>query len=264
MVELKRRPLVLDSAMGTRLVALGLDLRIDDPALWNLTHPEDVLDQHRRDVAAGSDVIFTNTFGANRCWLARFGCGAEVESINRQAVALARQATEPGRFLFGDIGPSAAGRAGAALEQAAILLDAGVDALCFETFRAHQLEPVLLEVAAAAVERVPLLVSLWEWPDPPELTARRLVDLGAAVIGMNCQEGIEAALAFAERMARGVDYPLLVKPGAGIAGCPDGEPAAFAAAVPRLLAQNVRLMGGCCGTSEQHVAALSERMKAEG
>jgi 5-methyltetrahydrofolate--homocysteine methyltransferase len=267
LVALDHRPLLLDSAMGTRLIALGLDLHVDDPAVWNLTHPEHVLEQHRRDVSSGSGAVLTNTFGANRCWLAKFGRAGAVESINRRAVELARLAAGPGRFVLGDLGPTAAGLAGAAVEQAAILVDAGVDALCFETFKAADLESVLLELAAGPRAPIPLLVSLWEWPEPPDSTARRLIELGASVIGMNCQAGIEAAVAFAERMDRIVACPLLVKPGAGDPGRPDGSPGSFAAAVPRLLEHNVRLLGGCCGTTDRHVAALRaacETMKDEG
>jgi methionine synthase I (cobalamin-dependent) len=252
--------------MGTRLVRLGLDLRVDDPAIWNLTHPEHVLEQHRRDVAAGADAVVTNTFGANRCWLEKFGRSSELESINRQAVQLARAAAGPARFVLGNLGPSVAQRGGVAAEQAAILESAGVDALYCETFRAGEIVSVLQELADRPPGRIPLLVSLWDWPEPPDALARRLVELGAAAIGMNCQAGAEAAIAFAGRIGQSVGCPLLVKPGSGEAGRADGSPAAFAAAVPMLLAHHVRLLGGCCGTSEQHVAALhaATRMKVEG
>jgi len=242
--------------MGTRLVALGLDLRIDDPALWNLTHPEHVLEQHRRDVSSGSAAVLTNTFGANRFWLARFGRAGAVESINRRAVDLARLAAGPGRFVLGGVGPTASRLAGAAALQAAILVDASVDALCFETFQAAEIESVLLDLAARPAVPIPIFVSLWKWPEPPDSIARRLVELGARALGMNCQAGVDAAVAFAGRMDGVVACPLLVKPGAGEAGRPDGTPASFAAAVPRLLEHNVRLLGGCCGTNELHIAAL--------
>ena len=87
--------------MGTRLVRRGLDLRSDDPCLWNLTHPADVLDLHERDVSAGSQVLFTNTFGANRFWLENFGRADALEAINRRAVALARRAMGPDGFVVG-------------------------------------------------------------------------------------------------------------------------------------------------------------------
>jgi methionine synthase I (cobalamin-dependent) len=258
---LDRGPLVLDAAHGTRLVALGLNLRGDDPAVWTITHPEQVAALHRRDVSAGADAVLTNTFGANRFWLAKFGREAEVESINRRAVELARAAAGPDRFVIGCLGPTTAKKAGAAAEQAGSLLGAGVDALCFETFKAQDLEPVLLEVAPDHTAPVPVFASLWQWPEKPGPIARRLVELGASSIGMNCQAGIKAAVAFAERIKGSVDCPLLVKPSAGDPGQPDGSPAAFAGAVSRLLELGVRLVGGCCGTTEMHVAALSQAIK---
>jgi methionine synthase I (cobalamin-dependent) len=102
------RPLVLDAAMGTRLIDRGLDLRSEDPALWNLSNPDSIGSIHRADIAAGADAVVTNTFGANRVWLARYGREADVTAINRQAVAIARDAAGPDRFLLGSIGPTAA------------------------------------------------------------------------------------------------------------------------------------------------------------
>ncbi len=192
-------PLVLDAGLGTRLVERGLDLGCDDPSLWNLTRPALVHAIHDRDVAAGSDAVLTNTFGANRCWLKKFAQDDAVESINRQAVQLARRAAGSLRYVIGDIGPAAALEPGAAAEQAAVLVDSGVDALLFETYRCPDVESVLGEVTRSLAGPTPLLVSLWQWPEPAAVAARRLLDLGAAVIGMNCQPGIAAAIAFAER-----------------------------------------------------------------
>jgi methionine synthase I (cobalamin-dependent) len=253
----ERGPVVLDAAAGTRLVAQGLLLGSDDPALWNLAHPGDVVELHRRDVAAGAGAIVTNTFGANRCWLAKFASQAMVESINRRAVELAREAAGTRTFVIGGLGPTAREQSGALAEQAAVLLECGVDAILLETFRALEIERVLDEVAPACAAAVPILVSLWEWPRSPAALARRLIERGALVLGMNCQVGIEAAIAFAEAMSTVVSCPLLVKPAAGQGATGGSSPEAFAAAVPRLLAHNVRLVGGCCGTTENHVAALA-------
>ncbi len=259
LAALDRGPIVLDAATGTRLLARGLDLRSDDPSLWNLTHPAEVLDLHVRDVTAGSRAVFSNTFGANRFWLARFGRTDAVADINRRAIALARTAVGAIGFVVGDIGPSAAEQAGAAAEQAAVLLDAGVDAIVFETYRAGPLIRAIGEVRAAIDVPVPILASLWDWPDPPAETARRLLDLGVAAVGINCQPGIEPAIALARRLDRAVPCPLLIKPSGSDEDGPDASstPSAFAGAVPRLLACNVRLLGGCCGTTEAHISALA-------
>ncbi len=102
------RPLLLDAGMGTRLMAGGLDCGRDDPSLWCLDHPHAVAKIHHADVAAGSDALFSNTFGANRFWLDRFGRADDVATLNRRAVELAREAAGADRFVIGSIGPSAA------------------------------------------------------------------------------------------------------------------------------------------------------------
>jgi methionine synthase I (cobalamin-dependent) len=259
MAALARGPLIMDAAMGTRLCRMGLDLSTCDPCLWNLTHPDRVLDLHQRDVHAGSGALLTNTFGANRAWLGRYGQQGAAERINHAAVSLARQAAGSQGFVFGDIGPSAAGQPGAAGEQAAVLIEAGVDALCLETFRDPQVESVLLELRRSVGAPVPLLVSLWEWPRPMDDAARRLLDLGAAVLGINCSPGMRRALDISRGLAQITGCPLLVKPGANGGKRPDASfsPKSFAAAVPHLIEHNVRLLGGCCGTTHAHVRALA-------
>jgi methionine synthase I (cobalamin-dependent) len=257
--------LILDAAMGTRLVAQGLRLEDDDPCLWNLTHPEAVLAIHHRDVAAGADVLVTNTFGANPAALARQAgrqADADLAAINRAGVALARRAAGPGRFVVGSIGPTAAdGRAVAA--QAALLQAAGVDALLFETHRLDQAEAALEQLgrdepAAEGACTLPRLVSLIAWPDPADAAVRRLTARGAVALGVNCQDGMEPALALAERLRLSTGHPLIVKPAAGRPGGPLESPDAFARAVARLKAIAPVLVGGCCGTTETHLAALRE------
>jgi methionine synthase I (cobalamin-dependent) len=242
--------------MGTRLVARGLQLDRDDPSLWNLTHPDDVVELHCRDVAAGSEVLVTNTFGANRAWLARYGQGQAVAAINQQGVELARRAAGPNRLVLGDIGPSAGAAAGAAAEQAAILVESGVDGVVLETLRAGLAEPVLVEVARAVAGAVPVIVSLWDWPEPLAPLALRLIERGASILGMNCRSGTDAAVTFAERLSQAVSCPLYIKPSA-LEGSPDAIPAAFADLVVRLRDSNDCFLGGCCGTNEAHVAALA-------
>jgi 5-methyltetrahydrofolate--homocysteine methyltransferase len=250
---------LLDAAMGTRLLALGLRLEDDDPCLWNLAQPGAVAAIHDRDVAAGSQALLTNTFGANRSWLARLGrveaVGERVAEINRAAVALARRAAGSGGFVVGDIGPTAT-EGGAVAEQAAHLIDAGVEALILETHRLDQAESALRQIERAGGARVPVLVSLIAWPDPPDAAVARLETLGASALGGNCQDGMGAALDLVERLRPTTALPLIVKPAAGRPGGPIDAPEAFAKAVPRLRALVPVLVGGCCGTTESHLAAL--------
>lgn len=251
---IRARTIILDAAMGTRLKAVGLALDHDDPALWNLTHAGEVADVHRRDRRAGADALTTNTFGANRCWLDRYGRADQLETINRRAVMLAREAAGVDGFVIGDVGPTGLGKSGAIREQVRILVEAGIDALLLETFRLDQAESALREIAGSVA--VPLLVSLFEWPDPPVEPAVRLIDAGADVLGMNCRPGMAEAIEFAGRLRDATELPLLVKPSASSPEDAVREAATFAAAVPRLEALGVRLIGGCCGTTEVHVAAL--------
>ena len=274
-VALARRPLLLDAGMGTRLVARGLTLRRDDPALWNLSRPEDVLAIHRRDVDAGADAVLTNTFGANRHWLDRFGRAGEVEAINRTAVALAREAAGPDRFVLGSIGPSAVpdrkhdpAKRAALLEQVDLLAEAGVDALLLET----QSSRSRLDVAELGERTgLPVLVSFVQWSgSEPAALAARLRDAGAAAIGCNCQQGFAPMLWFARAFRRVTGLPLLIKPSAAprlddpSRAVSDPPPFFFTAAVPELLATGVRLFGGCCGTTEVHIAALRTGLVAAG
>jgi methionine synthase I (cobalamin-dependent) len=171
--------------------------------------------------------------------------------INRRAFEIARRAAGPGRFVIGSIGPTASdhGRA-----QAEILAESGVDALVFETHRLDQ-AAVALQCVRPAIDR-PLIVSLSIRPEDVDLSVCVLEDLGASVIGGNCQTGTFAALALIERLRPLTRLPLWVKPSAGLPGGPLDEPASFAAMVPDCLRLDVRFLGGCCGTTEAHVAAL--------
>jgi methionine synthase I (cobalamin-dependent) len=245
---------LLDAAMGTRLIARGLDLASDDPVLWNLSHPETVEQVHAWDAAAGSEAVLTNSFGANRAWLARYGRAGQVHELNQIALNRARTGAGGGRFRLGSIGPTAAGEPGAVREQAEALAEAGADALVFETHRADAAERSLREVAGRV--RLPLLVSLVAWPEPLAEIVRRLTDLGAEAIGANCQEGMRPALELARRLRDVTDLPLIVKPAAGRPGAAPEDPSTFARAVPALRELGAVLVGGCCGTTEAHVAAL--------
>jgi methionine synthase I (cobalamin-dependent) len=245
---------LLDAAMGTRLIARGLDLARDDPCLWNLDRPEEVLDVHRRDIRAGSDAVLTNTFGANRAWLVRLGRADRVAALNRGAVALARRAAGPGRFVVGCLGPSAAAEPDAYREQADALAEAGADALILETHRVDQAVRGL-KVLHLRTD-LPVLVGLAARPGPGDGPPGCLVDLGASALGCNCLFGMEPMLDAADHLARALDLPLIAKPSAGLPDGRSASPGSFADAVPALLARGVRLFGGCCGATEAHVAAL--------
>jgi len=240
--------------MGTRLISQGLELERDDPCLWNLSHPDAVREIHSNDITSGAEGVLTNTFGANRVWLGRFGREDEVGKINRTAVLLAREAAGPARFVLGSVGPTASEQPDAYREQAGFLVEAGADALVLETHRADQ-----AFVALRALRHdvpVPLLVSLYVWPDSPEESLRRLEESGADALGANCEVGMERAVGTADALRSRTSLPLYVKPSRDPALTLADDIAAFARAVPSLLRSGPVLIGGCCGTTEAHVAAL--------
>lgn len=252
---LARGPILLDAAMGTRLIARGLDLAREDPAAWVLTRPDVVLAIHRLDVAAGSDAVLTNTFGANRAWLAHYGLAGRAAEINREAAALARLAVGPNRLVLGSIGPTASNDPTALREQAEALAEGGVDALILET---HRLDQALMALAhLSPFLPLPVLASLYTWPEPVDESARALAGAGAAAIGANCLSGMGPALRLARKLRGASDLPLLIKPSPG-----RSSPRRFAGAIPRLLDCGVRLVGGCCGTTEAHLSAIREVMGA--
>lgn len=268
---LAQRPLLLDGGMGTRLIARGLDPKRENTAAWSLEHPEIVSEIHRRDIEAGADAILTNTFTAPhrayKLWdyfrkSSRPRAVAALAEVCLRSVDLARQAVGPGRFVLGCIGPSPPvempSPAGWYREQATILNDGGVDALILETHHFSTVATALREIRD--VVRVPVLASLHRLPvgsvlEDLSLLARRLADLGAAAVGCNCVR-LEEIIPMLERRSGPITIPLIAKPYAGLPGMTLDSPAAFAAAVPRLLALGVRLIGGCCGTTEAHVAAM--------
>lgn len=245
--------MLLDASMGTRLVAVGLDLRGDDPCLWNLTRAWQVLDLHRRDVAAGSEAVFTNTFGANRTWLERYGRGDAVSEINRRAAELARAAAGPVRFVVGSIGPTATDNPRALREQAEALLDAGADALALETCRVEQ---ALAALGSGALDLgVPVLVGLYAWPEPQAATAARLVEAGATFVGANCFADAGLARRLIEACSAAA-IPFWLKPATVGPGGASLAPADFARLAARLHQVGSGLLGGCCGTTDEHLRAI--------
>lgn len=254
-------PLLLDAAMGTRLIARGLDLSGDDPCLWCLDRPEEVAEIHRLDVRAGADALTTNTFGANHAWLSRFGRADEAAEINRAAVAIAREAAGPDRLVLGCIGPSATFREGEGpgplAEQAYALARAGVDALILETCLAS--DPRLLDVVVFLHElaRTPVILSVALVADDDPTPMPMLRDLrpsGLAAVGWNCIPP-GRAVELPGRLRGPGRIPLVLQPsGPWVGSGPGVEPTPET--IARLIGQGVRIFGGCCGTTERDIAAL--------
>lgn len=242
--------------MGTRLIARGLSLQDDDPCLWNLSHPDVVRRLHESDLAAGSEALLTNTFGANRNWLSRYDRETEVRRINEAGVCLAREAGGPNRFVLGSIGPTPSEVPETYREQAEALLSAGADALVLETHRLDQ-AVVGLEILRS-VTPAPILISLYLWPNSLEESVRRLEDLGADAIGVNCVPGMDAALHYAQRLRAFTPLPLFLKPSRNEQIPLADDVAFFGRIAGKRFDLGPILVGGCCGTTDQHVASLRD------
>ena len=280
------RVLLMDGAMGTQLQRAGL--RPDEcGVLWNLTHPDRVRAIHDHYVAAGAEVLLTNTFQSNPLQLTRVGKSDRLEEINRHALWLARKAAGRSRFVLVDIGPilDAAGKTEfadyGALARVLTSFD-GADGFLFETCSS----PRALRAVQYAFHRVtevetPLLLSLSYRRTPsgelvthsghaPETYARHAESHGIAALGVNCGRdiGMEEIIEIIQRYRRETDLPLFARPNAGTP-TKQGEqwvypqtPAMMAARLPELLEAGVSMVGGCCGTTPQHIAAFRPVIEA--
>ena len=287
--RLASRPLLLDGAMGTLLYSRGIPQRASLDELVE-GHPDIVSSIHREYVTAGADIIETDTFGANRLRLAPYGLAERTARLNRRAAQLAREARDvAGRDVLvgGSVGPLTAPIRGperpddatmraVVREQVEGLLEGGVDLLLIET--ASDLDELLLAIdEARALSDVPILGSMTFGEDlvavdgtTPEAAARALAAAGVDGLGVNCGVGPVACLDALGQMAPDAGgTPLLIMPNAGLPSRVEGQfvyaagPAYFAEAVPRFLAAGARLVGGCCGTTPEHVAAMRQALDKE-
>lgn len=278
----KERVLLLDGAWGTEFFQRGL-MPGSSPDEWNLTHPEIVQEITRDYLAAGAQVILTNTFGANRFRLEPHGLSDHATEINRKAAALAREAIGNTALVAGDIGPTARflplgevtaeelSRAFA--EQATALADGGVDLIVVESMT--DAEEMALAVSAASRETgLPVVASMTYnrtphgyrtmMGNPPEACVQKAEQAGAAVIGANCGSGIEDYVPLAPVLRELTTLPLWVKANAGIPQIVGGKviyPLSadqYASFVPAIVNVGVSLIGGCCGTSPSFIRAMGK------
>src|SRR5213593_3840568 len=286
--ELSRRlgagPLLCDGAMGTLLYARGISLDACFDVL-NVNNPQVVQSIHADYIAAGADCIETNTFGANRFKLAVHGLDRRVREINRRGAAIARDVRESsGRdvFVLGSIGPlgkylaplgtvTADDARAAFREQAEALLEGGVDAFVVETF--SDLEEVALAVMAIrSCTDAPIVAQMAFTDDgvtftgrPAAEVARTLRALPVQALGANCSVGSSTLYEVLEQLHAEADgLPLAIQPNAGLPSR-IGErliylssPAYMAEYAERMVDAGARLVGGCCGTTPQHIAAMRE------
>lgn len=274
--------LVGDGATGTLLMGRGLPPgRAPEEA--TLTHPDWVGEAARRYLEAGADVVETNTFGASPMKLELAGLGGDVERANRDAVRLAREAVGTrayvvascgpcGRLLepFGDA-PRPAVHAGF-LTQIGILAAAGVDAVFVETMTDLEEAKLAVRAAKEAAPDLPVAAMMTFERTPRGFytimgttvaaAAAGLEEAGADAVGSNCGNGIEEMIAIAREFRRHSTLPLVIQPNAGLPRTQDGRlvygesPEFMAARARELVEMGVALVGGCCGTTPEHIRAL--------
>lgn len=285
-------PLLADGAMGTALHDAGLGAG-EAGELWCVERPRVVRRVHRAHVDAGARVLLTNTFGASRFALARHGAADRVDEVNRAAAGLAREAAGPGRIVLGDVGPfggflaplgdAEPGEVREAFrEQVRALLAGGVDGIAVETMSA--VEEAVVAVEAAREEGAGVVVGSMAYQATPAgyrtlmgvapaEAARALRDAGVDVVGANCGTDLApedyVGVARAYRAADG-DLPVMVQMNAGTPRLEgrevvyDLEPDAMAAVVPDLVGAGAAVVGGCCGTTAEHLRAVGRRLAPRG
>jgi homocysteine S-methyltransferase len=276
--RLERGPLVFDGAMGTELYRRGqfINQSFENVNLSNGALVETI---HREYVAAGAEVLETNTFASSRLKLRRAGLEEQHDALNRAAVMLARAAAGDRAWVVGAMGPSGerwsrgpvadyARVAEVFADQARVLLDAGVDGLMLETF-SHLGELLVALREVRPLTTLPVFAQVaflrhgaTEDGASPEEVAASLVAAGADVIGANCADGPSEVHAIAERML-GHGRPVSALPNAGYPKKVDGRmiymatPEYFGVYARRFLKLGVRVIGGCCGTAPEHIRAMS-------
>ncbi|HEX7479684.1 MAG TPA: bifunctional homocysteine S-methyltransferase/methylenetetrahydrofolate reductase [Polyangiales bacterium] len=284
--RLMRGGLVFDGAMGTALYERGVlysscfdEISVSRPAL--------VRSVHEAHVAAGAELISTNSFGANHYRLKAHGLQDQVVAINLAAVAVAREVAGERIYVGASVGPTGlllktVGEAerghikGAFEEQCAALLCAGVDAILLETFRQPEEIRIALQAARSVVGKLPIVASVSFDPfgtmadgAGPEIMAQKLAEWGADVIGVNCADGPAGVYEMVTRML-GPGLPLIAQPNAGLPQRVEGRfaymatPEYFQLYARRLFKAGVKAVGGCCGTTAEHIKKIAAAARMVG
>ncbi len=275
--QLTRRVLVADGAMGTMLYSKGIFINRCYDEL-NLSAPALVREVHEEYAKAGAEIIETNTFGGNRLRLAPFGYAEKLEAINHAGVRLAREAARDQAFVAGAMGPlgvrieplgptSFAEARAAFREQAEALIEAGVDLLVLETFSdIRELREAIAAAREAAGKEVVIVaqVTIDDFGNMPDGTAtetftRKLDEWPVDVIGLNCSAGPKVTLETIERMIQFSGKPMSAMPNAGHPATVEGRkiylcsPEYMAQYARRFILNGVKILGGCCGTTPEHI-----------
>lgn len=280
----KKGPVLLDGATGTNLQKAGMPVGVC-PEQWILENSEVLIDLQKQYVEAGTDILFAPTFTASRIKLKEYGLEDHLEEMNRKLVALSKEAAKGtnalvagdltmtgeqlyplGDLMFEDL-------VDVYKEQAKIIAEAGADLFVVETMMSLQ-ECRAAVLAIREVCDLPVMVSLTYNEDgrtlygtDPVTAVVVMQSLGADAVGMNCSTGPEAMLEPIAKMAEYAAIPLLAKPNAGMPELIDGQtvfnvkPEEFAEVGKKLVEEGAAIIGGCCGTTPEHIRALKEAVK---
>jgi methionine synthase / methylenetetrahydrofolate reductase(NADPH) len=284
--QLGKRVFVADGAMGTMLYGKGVFINRCFDEL-NLSAPSLVTEVHEEYVKAGAEILETNTFGANRPRLAGYGCADKLKAINREGVRLARQAAGEQAFVAGSIGPlgvrieplgptSFAEARAAFREQAEALVEAGVDLLVLETFAdLNELREAIAAVREVAGREMVVVaqVTIDDFGNMPDGTGTeaftvRLEEWPVDVIGLNCSVGPKVMLETIEKMVKYTRKPVSAMPNAGHPARVEGRkiylcsPEYMAQYARRFIWTGVQIVGGCCGTTPEHIRLIRSEARS--
>ena len=284
--RIKQSPVLCDGAMGTLLYSKGIFINRSYDEL-NLSQPDLIRGIHHDYLQAGAEIIETNTFGANSFRLARHSLADKVRDINRTGARLAREAAKSfDVWVAGSVGPlgtrieplgktSFQEARDAFREQIEALVEGGVDLLILETFGYLEEIHQAIQAAREVAPSVPLVAQVTIDEDgncldgsDPETFAPKLAEWGADVIGCNCSVGPVAMLDAIERVRAATSLPLAAQPNAGIPRSVDGRniylcsPEYMASYARKFVAAGVRVVGGCCGTTPDHIRVMKSALRA--
>ena len=279
--------MVSDGATGTYLQSHGLEPG-GCPEEFNRTHPEIVQGMARAYFAVGSEMVLTNSFGANRFMLGKYGHGEKVSELNRLAAEHARSQCPDDGFVIGSVGPTGEfleplgevteeEMLDAFVEQVTALEAGGADGVVIETMTA--VEETRLAIRAAREHTGLAVLSTMVFDKgprgfftmmgiTPERSVKELLDAGADVVGTNCGNGVDLMVELAKDLRRATDAPLLVHSNAGIPLMVQGEivypesPDYMAKRFNDLADLGINIIGGCCGTGPEHIRTFSESLKS--
>ncbi|MFA5141264.1 MAG: homocysteine S-methyltransferase family protein [Elusimicrobiota bacterium] len=282
--RLRQGPLVADGAMGTMLMERGLKPG-ECPEAFGLAHPEALGEIARAYLEAGADIIQTNTFGASPLKLASYKLEDKTEEINRKAVEAARRAVAGKAYVSASCGPTGrllkpVGDAdpeevlAAFKRQMKALLDAGADILCIETMTDLGEASLAVKAAKSLRPDVPVMATMTfdktsrGFFTMMGVSVKKAVEglkaAGADIVGSNCGNGIEAMVLIAKEMRTLTDLPLIIQANAGLPRLVGGKtvypesPEFWAPKAKDLLAAGVSIVGGCCGTTPEHIRAIRD------